>query len=157
MLLAGLTATSLSLAGCEAIEEKTGLGRETQIGALGGAATGGIIAGLAGANPAWIAASTVLGGVAGGAIGNYLGKQNAETHAANNLKALDTLGEGQSSSWQDPQSGNSGSTRVNRVTTAADGRTCKSYTETVRTSAKTVSEDATACRGSDGTWRVQSG
>lgn len=148
---------ALPLSACETIERETGLGRETQIGALGGAAAGGIIAALANANPAWIAASTILGGVAGGAIGNYLGRGNAEQHASNNLRALDTLGEGQTASWRDPKTGNSGSTHVTRVTTAADGTVCKSYTETVRASGRTVSENATACRAPGGQWRVRSG
>jgi hypothetical protein len=61
------------MAGCQTIEKETGLSRDTQFGALGGAAFGGIVAALANANPAWIAASVIMGGVAGGALGNYLG------------------------------------------------------------------------------------
>lgn len=145
---------ALPLAGCQNVENQTGMSKNAQGGALGGAAAGGIIAAIAGANPAWIAASTILGGVGGGLLGDYLGKSDAEKHAQNNLNALDTLGAGQSSSWSDPKTGNSGSTTVHRVYTA-NGHTCKTYTETVRTSEKTVSQDATACRMSDGTWQVQ--
>jgi surface antigen len=141
------SAGAFALAGCEAIEKETGL--------LAGAAVGGIIAALADANPAWIAASTVLGGVAGGAIGDYLGRKDAEKHAQNNLNALDTLGQGQTSSWSDTETGNSGSTTVTSVTTKADGTVCKSFTEMVRTSAKTVTEQATACKAPGGTWKVQ--
>ena len=93
--------TGSMLAGCETIERETGLSKSTQTGAAGGAALGGIIAALADANPAWIAASVILGGVAGGTLGNYLGKEDAQTHADNNLRALDTLGPGQTSNWQD--------------------------------------------------------
>jgi surface antigen len=148
-------ASALPLAGCESIEKETGLGKETQTGALAGAAFGGIIAALADANPAWIAASTILGGVAGGAIGNYLGKQDAEKHAESNLHALNTLEKGQTSSWSDTQTGNSGSTTVTNVTTKADGTVCKSFTETVKTSAKTVTQEATACKAPGGDWKVQ--
>lgn len=155
VLVLAASIASLFLTGCDTIERETGLNRNTQAGALGGAAFGGIIAGLADANPAWIAASVILGGVAGGAIGNYLGKDDAERHAHNNLKALDTLGEGQSSSWHDANSGNSGSTTVNRVTRTTNGTVCKSYTEVVRTAAKAVSEQATACKSPGGQWRVQ--
>jgi len=147
---------SLSLAGCDTVERETGLNRDTQTGAVGGAAFGGIVAALADANPAWIAASIILGGVAGGTIGNYLGKDDAQRHAENNLKALDTLGEGQSSNWRDANSGNGGSTTVHKVTRSAGGTVCKSYTEVVRTSAKTVSQDATACKSPGGQWHVQS-
>ena len=153
ILLAG--ASALPLAGCESIQRETGLSKETQTGALGGAALGGIIAALADANPAWIAASTILGGVAGGAIGNYLGQKDAEKHAESNLHALNTLGKGQTASWRDDQTGNSGSTTVTEVTTKSDGTVCKSFTETVKTSAKTVTQDGTACKAPGGDWKVQ--
>lgn len=154
LVVAGVAA--LPLAGCETIQKETGLNRDTQAGALGGAAFGGIVAALASANPAWIAASVIMGGVAGGALGNYLGKENSEKHVQTNLSALNNLGAGQTASWADNQTGNSGSTTVNRVFTSASGQTCKSYTETVRTNARRVTEEATACRQSDGSWKAQS-
>ena len=153
VLLAG--AAGLALSGCETIERETGMSKSTQTGAVGGAAFGGIIAALAGANPAWIAASTILGGVTGGVIGNYLGQEDAQKHAQNHLGALDTLGQGQTSSWQDSKTGNSGSTTVTAVNAKSDGTVCKSYTETVTTSAKNVTERATACKAPGGTWKVQ--
>jgi len=153
VLLTGLVV--LPLGGCETIQRETGLNRSTQTGALGGATFGGIVAALAGANPAWIAASVVLGGVTGGAIGNYLGRDDGEKHARSNLSALDTLGRGQTSTWRNDQTGNSGSTTVTSVTSRADGTQCKAFRETVRTKAETVTKEATACRAPGGTWRVQ--
>jgi surface antigen len=153
VLLAG--AISIPLAGCDTIQRETGFNRNTQLGAAGGAAFGGIIAALANANPAWIAASVILGGVTGGVIGDHLGKDDAEKHAQTNLHALSSLGAGQTSRWSDSQTGNSGSTTVNQVTRRADGTLCKTYTETVRTGAKTVSQDGTACQQADGSWKVQ--
>lgn len=154
-VLLSASIVSLSVTGCESIEQETGLNKDTQTGAVSGAAFGGIVAALADANPALIAASIILGGVTGGAIGNYLGKDDAERHADNNLKALDTLGEGQSSSWRDAKTGNSGSTTVHKVTREANGSVCKSFTEVVKTSAKTVTDEATACKAPGGNWRVQ--
>ncbi len=153
IVLAGLAVAPLY--GCKQVEEQTGLSTQAQTGALGGAAFGGIVAALAGANPAWIAASTILGGVTGGVIGDYLGQSDAEQHAQTNLRALDTLGPGQTASWSDPQTGNSGSTTVNNVYRQGDGSVCKGFTETVRTSAKTVTQQATACKTQGGTWEVQ--
>jgi len=157
--LAILVAASLStvtLAGCDTIERETGLNKSTQTGVVGGAAAGGIIAALADANPAWIAASIVLGGVTGGVIGNYLGKHDAEQHASTNLRALDSLSQGQTRSWSDTRTGNSGSTTVTAVTEdPSTGRICKSYTESIHTSAKNVTEDATACKVPGGSWHVQ--
>jgi surface antigen len=145
---------AIPLSGCESIEEETGFNKQTQEGAAGGAAFGGIVAALADANPALIAASIILGGVAGGAIGDHLGRSDAEKHGETNLRALDSLGKGQRESWSDARTGNSGSTTVTKVAVEPDGNTCKSYVETVRTGAKTVTEDGTACKAPGGTWRI---
>jgi surface antigen len=153
VLMATVAATSLI--GCETIERETGFNRNTQLGAAGGAAFGGIVAALAQANPAWIAASVIMGGVAGGALGDYLGKANAERHVQTNLNALNTLAVGQSATWSDNQTGNSGSTKVTQVFTGSNGQTCKAYTETIKTAQRTVTQDATACRQANGQWRAQ--
>ena len=143
----------LPMAGCESIQRATGFNRNTQMGAAGGAAFGGIIAAIAGANPAWIAASVILGGVTGGAIGNHLGREDAERHARTNLGALDKLNQGQTQSWDNKKTGNFGSTTVTRVTTNSDGVVCKSYREQVHTAAESVTKEGTACRGPGGNWK----
>ncbi len=152
VVLAGAT----SLAGCQSIERETGLSKDTQTGAAGGAAFGGVIAALASANPAWIAASVLLGGVTGGALGHYLGEDDAKKYAESHYRALDNLRPGQTSSWRDPSTGNYGSTTVHRAFTADDGAFCKNFTETVHTSAKDMRETATACKASNGDWQVRS-
>jgi surface antigen len=145
----------LPLAGCDDIEQQTGMSKSTQTGAVGGAAFGGIIAALANANPAWIAASIILGGVTGGVLGDYLGKHDAEKHARSNLHALDTLGQGQTSSWSNPNTGNSGSTTVTSVMSRPDGGVCKGFTETVHTKSETVTKEATACKTPGHEWEIQ--
>ena len=116
----------LPLAGCDYVEQQTGMSKSTQTGALGGAA-----------------------------IGDYLGKQDAEKHAESNLHALDTLGQGQTSSWSDAKSGNYGSTTVTSVMSRPDGGVCKGFTETVHTKAETVTKEATACRTPGHDWQIQ--
>jgi len=145
----------LPMAGCETIQRETGIGRNAQIGAAGGAAFGGIVAALANANPAWIAASVILGGVAGGVIGDKLGKEDAERHARTNVNALDRLAQGQTESWSNKRTGNYGSTTVTRVTTNGNGITCKSYREQVHTKAESVTREGTACKGPGGTWKAE--
>jgi len=155
VMLAG--AIAVPLAGCEMLSEQTGMSKSASTGAITGGAAGGIIALLANANPAWVAASVVLGGVTGGVIGDQLGKKDAETHAQRNINALDTLAEGQTSNWNNSKTGNSGSTTVRRVGRNGDGSVCKEYTETIRTKKETVTRDATACRTASGSWAVQTG
>jgi len=144
----------LPIAGCQTIEREFGFNRNTQMGAAGGAAFGGIVAALANANPAWIAASVILGGVAGGAIGNSLGKQDAERHARTNVSALDGLSQGQTRSWKNNKTGNYGSTTVTRVSTNGDGVVCKTYREQIHTQAESVTKEGTACRGPGGSWKA---
>jgi surface antigen len=151
--LALVAAIALPLAGCDTLERETGLNRHTLNGVGVGAAAGGIIALLADANPAWIAASVVLGGATGGIIGSHLGRDDAERHARNNLSALDSLGAGQTESWSDSRTGNHGSTTVTRVTHRED-EVCKSYREAVHAGSETVTREGTACRVPGGTWRV---
>jgi surface antigen len=149
--LAGTTA----LTGCDTIERETGFNRSTQTGAAGGAAFGGIVAALASANPAWIAASVILGGLTGGAIGKYLGEHDARQSAQNHYSALENLREGQTSSWRDPNTGNHGSTTVQSSFTARDGALCKRFTESIHTPKKEVTESGTACRSSSGDWKLR--
>lgn len=155
MLIVAMPA-SIALVGCEAIERETGFGQKTQIGAGAGAATGGVLAAIAGANPGWIAASAVLGGVAGGAIGEYLSRKDAEAAASNQYNALQNLGEGETKRWNNAETGRSGQTTVNRVYTRGDGTLCKDFTEVVETGERTFRESGTACKQPGGDWRVQS-
>ena len=150
-----LLLTVSALPGCDSIEKETGLSKDTQIGGVSGAAVGGVIAGLAGASPAWIAGSIILGGITGGVIGNYLGKEDAEKHAKTNLEALDKLGPGKTASWKDDSSGNYGSTTVNSETKNADGSTCKTFTETVHAGGKTTTQSGKACKAPGGSWNVE--
>lgn len=154
ILLLGLTAGT-ALTGCESIERETGFGKETQTGAAGGAAVGGLAAALASANPAWIAASIVLGGVAGGALGEYLSGPDARKAASNHYKALETLQNGETSNWSNPQTGATGSTTVQESFRMADGTMCKNFTETIRTSQKTVTDEATACKEPGDEWELK--
>jgi surface antigen len=151
LVAAGMT---LPMAGCETIRRETGLSKSAQTGAAGGAAFGGIIAAIAGANPAWIAASVVLGGVTGGVIGDRLGRKDAERHARTNANALDRLSQGQTESWRNSKTGNSGSTTVTRVTTNADGVLCKSYREYVNAGSEEVTKEGTVCKTPGGSWRA---
>jgi surface antigen len=153
-ILVAASMALLPVAGCETIERETGFGRNTQIGAAGGAAFGGIVAAIAGANPAWIAASTILGGVTGGVIGNRLGRDDAERHARTNYGAINKLSQGQTESWSNKKTGNYGSTTVTRVTTNADGVVCKAYREQVHTSGESVTKEGTMCRAPGGQWRA---
>jgi len=150
----GLLVTVPIIVGCESIEKETGLSKGTQTGVAGGAAAGGLIAALAGASPAWIAGSIILGAVAGGVIGNQLSKKDKEQYSSSSYDALSTQGKGGTTSWNNPETGNSGSTTINEVFTKADGTKCKRFTTKITAKGKTDTTNGVACQEKDGTWKV---
>lgn len=151
VVIAGLGTSAL--AGCANVERQTGLGTGAQTGAVTGAAAGGLIAGLAGAHPAWIVGSILMGAVAGGLVGDYLSDRDKEQHAATSYDALETQQTGGQSTWSNPDSGNSGSTRILNVYRTADGRLCKDFEQTISAGGQSETANGTACQQSDGTWK----
>ena len=152
VVVVALAATAL--AGCESVERETGIGKGAQTGALGGAATGGVIAAIAGASPAWIAGSTILGAVAGGFLGDYLSKKDREQHAESSYQAFETGKTGGQSSWKNPESGNSGTTKIDSVYRTSSGKLCKDFTQTIKAGGKSETMNGTTCQEPDGTWKV---
>jgi len=148
------TVGTMALAGCESVERETGLSRGAQTGVLGGAATGGVIAAIAGASPAWIAGSTILGAVAGGFLGDYLSKRDKEQHAQSSYQAFDTQKAGGQTAWNNPDSGNSGTTKIDSVYRTGEGKLCKDFTQTINAGGKAETMRGTTCQETDGTWKV---
>src|SRR5512137_2410498 len=81
---------------------------KTTIGAVGGGTLGGLIAAAAGGNPAAIAASVVGGILVGGLVGNLLDERDKRLAAAAEQKALETAPTGVPVTWQNPDTGHSG-------------------------------------------------
>ena len=75
MIVFGLTVAGL-LAGCDPVQQQTGLNKTAQTGGVAGAALGGVVAAMALANPPVLVASVVIGSVAGGALGNFIHKED---------------------------------------------------------------------------------
>lgn len=151
VVIAGLGTSAL--AGCADVERRTGLNTGAQTGVLTGAAAGGLIAGLAGAHPAWIVGSILMGGLAGGLIGDYLTDRDREQHARTSYDALETQQAGGQTNWQNPDNGNSGSTKILNVYRTSDGRLCKDFEQTISAGGESEVANGTACQQSDGTWK----
>ena len=143
-----------SLSGCANVERGTGVNSGGQAGALTGAAAGGIIAGLAGASPAWIAGSILLGGLVGGVVGQALTERDRQQHANSTYQAIETQQVGGTSTWNNPDSGNSGETRIQSVYQDGGGQTCKEFTQTINVGGEIQTQRGTACQQPDGTWKI---
>ena len=142
------------VAGCAWIEEQTGFGQKAQVGAAAGAAGGGLLAAAVGASPVGLAAGVILGGIAGGALGNYLDNKDKEEALKAQQQALANNKAGQSTTWTNPNTGNTGTYTPQNTYTTKDGLTCRDYSQTVTIDGKQETATGTACKMADGTWRV---
>lgn len=142
----------VGLGGCATIEQNP----KTAIGGLGGAAAGGLIAGIAGASPAWIAASVIGGALVGGLIGNYLDERDKRLAAQAAHQALETAPSGKSVSWTNPENGHSGAVTPTRTYQNASGQYCREYQHTITVDGKQERGHGTACRQPDGSWKIVS-
>jgi surface antigen len=148
--LALLLASSVGLAACVGPAMP---GPKTQLGAATGAAAGGLIGAAAGGKTKGIIAGVLLGGLAGGAIGNALDQYDREYAMANSYHALERTPSGTTSSWQNPDSGNSGSLTPMQTYETSSGY-CREFEQTIRVGGRNESGYGRACRQVDGSWRI---
>ncbi|MBK19646.1 MAG: hypothetical protein CMM52_12500 [Rhodospirillaceae bacterium] len=128
----------------------------------GGAVIGGVIGGLLGSQigggkgrVAASAAGAALGVFLGSRIGKKLDKVDKIHAAQTHQSALETNPVGQTSSWSNPDSGNSGTVTPTRTLASADtGQPCREYQQTVTIDGKTEQAYGRACRQPDGSWQI---
>ena len=153
LLLVAIVA--VGLIGCTQQQyDQTGVGTKTTIGALAGAAGGGLLASQLGGGATGIAAGVLLGGLLGGAVGNVLDQNDREYAAQTTQQSLESSTTGTTSSWQNPDSGNSGSVTPTRTYQNASGQPCREFTQTIVVGGRTEEAYGTACRQADGSWQI---
>jgi len=141
--------------GCQQ-DGSSDFGPKTGIGAALGAAGGGLLGAAAGGGAAGIAAGVLIGGLVGGATGSYLDDQDKRTAAATAQQALESKPSGSTTTWKNPDSGNSGSVTPIRTYQAGNGQYCREYEQTVTIGGKPQKSYGTACRQPDGSWQLVS-
>ena len=104
---------------------------------------------------AGIIGGVLIGGLLGGAIGNALDQKDKEMAAQAAHRAFENSRSGESSAWQNPDSGNSGSITPTRTYQVPDGRYCREYQQDIVVGGKSEKSYGTACRQPDGTWQIQ--
>jgi surface antigen len=143
-------AGGLMLGACQQGGEKQSMG--TLLGAAGGALAGSQVGKGRGTLVA-VAVGTLLGGIMGSEVGKSLDR--ADRLAMENAQSsVMTAPVGQTITWSNPDSGNSGTVRTTREGTSNDGRYCREYQHTVQVGGKTQDAYGTACRQPDGSWQV---
>ena len=125
------------------------------IGGAGGAAAGGLIASVLDASTAGVFGGAILGGLIGGAIGNRMDAADRREANRATYRALESAPAGNTQTWENPDSDNSGSITPTSTYQAQNGQYCREYEQTITVSGETRKAFGTACRQPDGIWKVQ--
>ena len=141
----------VALAGCQA---GGGIGPDTVIGGLGGAAAGGLIGAAAGGGGAGIAAGTILGGLLGAGIGQALDQRSQRLQAETVHHTLETAPSGTVTTWANPDNGTQGTVSPVRTYQDPAGAYCREFEQTVTIGGQPQQSHGTACRQPDGSWRM---
>ena len=128
----------------------------------GGAIIGGVLGGLLGnkvGKGKGRVIATATGAAVGLLLGSHIGKKLDKVDRIYATKAqqraLEANPVGQSSSWSNPDSGNSGTiTPTKTVTASLSGQPCREYQHAVTIGGKTERAYGRACREADGSWKI---
>ncbi|WP_425449978.1 RT0821/Lpp0805 family surface protein [Virgifigura deserti] len=150
-----IVALVLLVGGCENYDRGTKETGGTILGGIGGALLGSQIGGGSGKIAA-TAAGTLLGAWIGNEVGRSLDRADQLEAEQTAVRALERNPDGQRSTWQNPNTGASGYTEPVRTYETAGGTPCREYQTTVIIDGRSETATGTACRQSDGTWRIAS-
>jgi len=154
-LLGALAVTAMVAAGCANGTE--GPGPKQTVGTVGGAVLGGFLGSRVGDGKGQLWA-TGAGAALGALIGSEFGKsldRADRIHAARTTQAaLEHTKSGQTSTWSNPDSGNSGAVTPTETFQRADGTYCREFQQTIRVGGETKQGYGTACRQPDGSWKI---
>lgn len=123
-----------------------------------GTAAGAVIGGVVGTNMGTGDGRTLgagLGAIFGAWLGKIMGRtlDEMDQQKANETaqETMETAEVGQTSTWSNPDSGNSG---TYTPTSAADEEECRDFESTVIIDGREERASGRACRQQDGTWKI---
>lgn len=147
--------TAAPLAGCQTAQNAQNNPKAT-IGAVGGAVLGGYLGSKVGGGSGQLwatGAGAVLGGLMGREIGASLDRADMAYANQANL-AAQTAPVGQTITWANPESGNSGAVTPVREGRSASGAYCREFQQEVTIGGQKQSAFGTACQRPDGSWEI---
>jgi len=145
-----LTLAVVLVAGCGQVAKE-------EIGGLVGAGLGGLAGSFIGDGGGQLVAvgvGTMLGAILGSEVGKSLDRADRLAMALATHEALEYGQSGDSTTWTNPDSGNSGEIVPQRAVRRADGRVCREYWKTVTIAGEKQQAYGTACRQGDGSWKI---
>lgn len=144
---------TLSLSACQTFQNS---GNKELIGGGSGAVLGGLLGSQIGSGSGrlWATGAGVLvGALVGSEIGRSLDRADRQYMAQANYEAQ-SAPIGEPISWNNPESGNSGSVVPTRDGYSASGRYCREYQQTIYVGGREESAYGTACQQPDGSWEI---
>ena len=156
LIVIAVLGTALLLGGCVTDMEKNPkqtIGKV--VGAGLGVLTGSQIGGGKGKMIA-VAIGAMAGAWFGGEIGKSLDAADRAYMERSTQETLETAETGKTTTWNNPDSGNSGTTTPKQTYQKADGQFCREFEQTVYVDGEEQVATGRACRESDGTWKIVS-
>jgi surface antigen len=145
---------ALLLAGCTGSD----YGGKQTVGALAGAAGGGLLGAQIGDGKktrlAATAAGTLLGAFLGSEVGKSLDRADRMYAGEAQYEALEYVPSGSSSTWHNPDSGHYGTVVPTRTYENGYGSYCREFQHGATVGGRTEWVYGTACRTPDGQWQV---
>lgn len=132
-------------------------GAEKIVGGALGAALGGLLGskfGSGSGKTVAIGTGVVIGGLLGSHIAASLTCADQHMHQAAARRALEDEPVGTPSTWDNPESGNSGEVVAVNEYQQSDGTNCRQFEQTITTDKGTEESVRTACRQADGGWKI---
>ncbi len=152
--LAAMAITSLGLIACAENQ-----GPKERGGTVIGAIAGGLLGSTMGKGPGRLIAvgvGAVLGGIIGSEVGKSLDRADRAYMQRTTQQSLETQPLGQSSTWRNPDNQHSGTVTPTRTYQRDNGQPCREFQQTVTIDGRTERAYGTACRQSDGSWKITS-
>jgi surface antigen len=153
--LALLAVSTLSLTAC--METMSGVGDKQMVGGVSGAVLGGLAGsqfGKGNGQLVGVGVGALLGTLVGSEIGASLDKAD-KMYADQATNRAYTAPVGQTISWNNPDSGHSGTiTPTREGVSNSTGRVCREYTQTIYVGGKQETGVGQACQNTDGTWAI---
>ena len=151
--LMAMVLATFSLTACQTLQ---GQGNKQLIGTGTGAVLGGLAGSQigSGSGQIWAAgAGVLLGALVGSEIGASL--DNADRAAAQQAQySAHRAPIGETVTWNNPQSGHSGSYTPTRDGYSSSGRYCREYQQTIVVGGQQEKAYGQACQQPDGSWQV---
>jgi len=128
---------------------------------IGGLLLGGALGGFLGSKVgkgkgklAATAAGTLFGAFLGSQVGRSLDRADRLYAERTAQGSLERSRSGATSDWVNPDTGHAGSFTPTSTYRSRQGLACRDYSQTVTADGRTETAVGTACRTSDGTWRI---